>query len=70
LTFVMALFERRSRHAQLGEPFVVLGERALQRGELRALFLDRIRCARAPSASNASISRCRARIPVSAGSGA
>src|SRR6266481_4238204 len=42
LTLVMALFERRSRHAQLGETFVVLDERALKRGELRALFLDRI----------------------------
>ncbi len=42
LTLVMALFKGRSRHAQLGETFVVLGERALKRGELRALFLDRI----------------------------
>jgi len=31
-----------SRHAQLGEPFVVLDERAFQRGQLGALFLDRI----------------------------
>src|SRR5258708_4143646 len=42
LTLVMSLFEGRSRHAQLGETFIVLGERALKRGQLRALFFDRI----------------------------
>ena len=38
----MALFERRPRHPQLGEAFVVLGERTLQPGEFRAPFLYRI----------------------------
>ncbi len=42
LTLVMALFERRSRRPELGEAFVVFGERAIEAGEFRAPFLDRI----------------------------
>ena len=42
LALVMALFEGCPRRPQLGEPLVVLGERAIEPGELGAAVLDRI----------------------------
>src|SRR5690242_15968519 len=43
LALVMALLERSARGAQLGEPFLVLDERAFELGELLALLLDLLR---------------------------
>src|SRR5256885_7240468 len=40
LALVMALLERGAGRPQLDEPFIVLGERALELGQLLALLLD------------------------------